>query len=121
MVFLPIFVTLAGAVSFAAGLRIAALMVEYRDFRFIVPFIVQFGHYLSPVWFYSNVVPENWRLLNSLNPMARVIDDLRWALVGGPQTICLPRLLASIFGIALLLTTGIWYFRRTERTFADVI
>jgi lipopolysaccharide transport system permease protein len=118
---LPVFVLLAFAASFGAGLWIAALMVEYRDFRFIVPFIVQFGLYLSPVGFYSSVVPEKWRLLYSLNPMVGVIDGFRWSLLGGQHAIYLPGLLASILGIALLVITGIWYFRKTERTFADVI
>jgi len=118
---LPLFVTLALAASLAAGLWIAALMVEYRDFRFIVPFIVQFGLYISPVGFYSGVVPEKWRLLYSLNPMVGVIDGFRWAVLGGKQAIYLPGLILSILGVVLLLVTGIWYFRKTERTFADVI
>jgi lipopolysaccharide transport system permease protein len=120
-VLLPLFVLLAFAASFGAGLWIAALMVEYRDFRFIVPFIVQFGLYLSPVGFYSSVVPDQWRLLYSLNPMVGVIDGFRWAILGGQHAIYLPGLLASFLAIAALLITGIWYFRKTERTFADVI
>jgi lipopolysaccharide transport system permease protein len=118
---LPAFVLLAFAASFGAGLWIAALMVEYRDFRFIVPFIVQFGLYLSPVGFNSSVVPEKWRLLYALNPMVGVIDGFRWSILGGQNAIYLPGLLVSIFGVALLLFTGIWYFRKTERTFADII
>jgi lipopolysaccharide transport system permease protein len=118
---LPLFVMLAFAASLAAGLWIAALMVEYRDFRFIVPFIVQFGLYISPVGFYSGVVPEKWRLLYSLNPMVGVIDGFRWAVLGGKQAIYLPGLILSMLGVVLLLLTGIWYFRKTERTFADVI
>jgi lipopolysaccharide transport system permease protein len=118
---LPMFVALAFAASLGAGLWIAALMVEYRDFRFIVPFIVQFGLYISPVGFYSSVVPEKWRLLYSLNPMVGVIDGFRWAILGGEHSIYLPGLIVSMFGVVLLLVTGIWYFRRTERTFADVI
>ena len=121
ILFLPLFVLLAFAASLGAGLWIAALMVEYRDFRFIVPFIVQFGLYISPVGFYSNVVPENWRLLYSVNPMVGVIDGFRWSILGGAQAIYLPGLIVSVLGVVLLLVTGIWYFRRTERTFADVI
>ena len=118
---LPLFVVLGFAASLGVGLWIAALMVEYRDFRFIVPFIVQFGLYISPVGFYSNVVPEKWRLLYSLNPMVGVIDGFRWAILGGEQTIYLPGMIVSVLGVVVLLLTGIWYFRKTERTFADVI
>lgn len=118
---LPVFVFLAFAASLGAGLWIAALMVQYRDFRFIVPFIVQFGLYLSPVGFYSNVVPERWRLLYSVNPIVGVIDGFRWCVLGGEHVLYLPGLAMSIAGIAVLLFTGVWYFRRTERTFADVI
>ena len=119
--FLPVFVILAFAASFGAGLWIAALMVEYRDFRFIVPFVVQFGLYLSPVGFYSSVVPEKWRLLYSLNPMVGVIDGFRWCLLGGEHTMYWPGFALSFVMIFLLVVTGICYFRRTERTFADVI
>jgi lipopolysaccharide transport system permease protein len=118
---LPLFVLLAFAASFGAGLWIAALMVEYRDFRFIVPFVVQFGLYISPVGFYSSVVPEKWRLLYSLNPMVGVIDGFRWCILGGAHTMYRPGFALSLIMIVLLLATGIWYFRRTERTFADVI
>jgi homopolymeric O-antigen transport system permease protein len=84
---LPIFIALAFAAAFGAGLWISALMVRYRDFRIIVPFIVQFGLYISPVGFSSSVVPEKWRLLYSLNPMVGVIDGFRWAILGGKHTI----------------------------------
>jgi lipopolysaccharide transport system permease protein len=118
---LPLFVVLAFAASFGAGLWIAALMVEYRDFRFIVPFVVQFGLYISPVGFYSNVVPEQYRLLYSLNPIVGVIDGFRWCLLSGQHTMYWPGFSLSVIGIVILVVTGIWYFRRTERTFADVI
>ncbi len=118
---LPLFVALAFAASFGVGLWIAALMVEYRDFRFIVPFIVQFGLYISPVGFYSNVVPERWRLFYSLNPMVGVIDGFRWAILGGQNTLFGAGLVASTLCVGPLLVSGVWYFRRTERTFADVI
>ncbi len=117
----PLFVLLAFGASFGAGMWIAALMVEYRDFRFIVPFIVQFGLYISPVGFISGIVPERWRLLYSLNPMVGVIDGFRWAILGGQQALYLPGLLVSILGVIVLFASGLWYFRRTERTFADVI
>lgn len=119
IVLLPLFLLLAFAASFGAGLWIAALMVKYRDFRFIVPFIVQFGLYISPVGFRTEVVPEQWRLLYSLNPMVGVIDGFRWCVLGGD--VYRPGITLSIVGVLLLVVTGTWYFRRTERTFADVI
>jgi homopolymeric O-antigen transport system permease protein len=118
---LPLFIGMAFAIAFGAGLWIAALMVRYRDFRFIVPFIVQFGLYVSPVGFYSNVVPGHWRLLYSLNPMVGVIDGFRWAILGGEHTIYLPGFLLSLGVLSALVGTGIWYFRKTERAFADII
>jgi len=118
---LPFFITLAFAASLGIGLWISALMVEYRDFRFIVPFIVQFGLYISPVGFQSGVVPEQFRLLYALNPMVGVIDGFRWCLLGGQQTMNSTEIVVSSVGIAVLIVTGIWYFRRTEQTFADVI
>jgi lipopolysaccharide transport system permease protein len=125
IVLLPLFVVLAFAASFGVGLWIAALMVEYRDFRFIVPFIVQFGLYVSPVGFLSSIVSdrygEHYRLLYSLNPIVGVIDGFRWCILGGQNVLYWPGLMMSILGIAILLATGIWYFRKTERTFADVI
>jgi lipopolysaccharide transport system permease protein len=100
---------------------VSALTVRYRDFRFIVPFAVQFGLYISPVGFFSKVVPPQWRLLYSLNPMVGVIDGFRWSVLGGQHTVYWPGLAASIVTSLLMLVTGIRYFRRTERTFADVI
>jgi lipopolysaccharide transport system permease protein len=121
ILFLPAFVLLAFAASFGAGLWIAALMVEYRDFKFIVPFIIQFGLYLSPVGFSSTVVPERWRLLYSFNPTVGIIDGFRWCLLGGEHQLYRLGLLISIGAIIAILASGIWYFRKTERTFADVI
>lgn len=121
VVLFPLFVLLAFVASLGAGLWIAALMVTYRDFRFIVPFIVQFGLYVSPVGFRTDVVPERWRLLYSLNPMVGVIDGFRWCVLGGEQSIYWPGVSLSVLGASVLLVTGIWYFRHTERTFADVI
>ena len=121
IVWLPCFIILAFAASFGAGLWIAALMVEYRDFRFIVPFIVQFGLYISPVGFLTTVVPAKWRLVYSLNPMVGVIDGFRWCILGGQHTMYWPGVTLSVIMVAFLVITGIWYFRRTERTFADVI
>src|SRR4030095_16358463 len=94
--FLPLFVVLAFAASFGVGIWIAALMVEYRDFRIIVPFVVQFGLYLSPVGFISSVVPERYRLLYSLNPMVGVIDGFRWSILGRGYALYWPALVLSV-------------------------
>jgi lipopolysaccharide transport system permease protein len=118
---LPLFILIALAAAIGAGLWLAALNVQYRDFRYIVPFMVQFGLYISPVGFSSNVVPEKWRLLYSLNPMVGVIDGFRWAILGGESKIYLPGFILSVALVGLLLVSGIWYFRKMERTFADVI
>ncbi|MBD2315845.1 ABC transporter permease [Phormidium tenue] len=118
---LPFFILIASAASMGAGLWLAALTVQYRDFRFVVPFIIQFGLYISPVGFSSNIVPEQWRLLYSINPMVGVIDGFRWAILGSKANIYMPNFLLSIGLVFLLLWSGIWYFRKMERTFADVI
>jgi lipopolysaccharide transport system permease protein len=104
-----------------AGLWTAALNVKYRDFRYIIPFVVQFGLYVSPVGFSSAIVPEQWRLLYSLNPMVGVIDGFRWAILGGNTQLYWPGFLLSLFLVVVILATGIAYFRKTEKTFADVI
>jgi lipopolysaccharide transport system permease protein len=117
---LPLFIAIAFAAAMGAGLWLAALNVQYRDFRYIVPFIVQIGLYISPVGFSSSIVPQQWRLLYSLNPMVGVIDGFRWAILGNTQ-IYLPGFLLSNALVTLLLISGIGYFRRMERTFADVI
>ncbi len=118
---LPLFIFIAFAAAMGAGLWVAALNVKYRDFRYIIPFVVQFGLYVSPVGFSSNIVPEQWRLLYSLNPMVGVIDGFRWAILGGNTQIYWPGFLLSLGLVSLLLITGIFYFRRTEKSFADVI
>ena len=118
---LPLFVLLAAALTFGAGLWFAALTAEYRDFRFIVSFIAQLGIYISPVGFSSSVVPEEWRLLYSLNPLVGVIDGFRWAILRGTPDLYWPGLAASLAVSLVLLASGLWYFRRSERRFADVI
>lgn len=120
IVFLPLFVVLAFATAFGGGLWVSALMVRYRDFRFIVPFVVQFGLYISPVGFSSNAVPEQWRPLYSLNPMVGVIDGFRWSILG-EQNIYWPGIGISVIVVATVIASGVWYFRKTEKTFADVI
>ena len=121
IIMLPLFILIAFAASMAGGLWIAALNVKYRDFRYIIPFVVQFGLYISPVGFTSSVVPDKWRLLYSLNPMVGVIDGFRWAILGGEYQLYLPGFLLSLALVAFILVSGIVYFRKTEKTFADVI
>jgi lipopolysaccharide transport system permease protein len=121
VLYLPLFIALGFGAATGAGLWLCTLNVEYRDFRYIVPFIVQFGMYVSPVGFSSSVVPEQWRLIYSLNPMVGVIDGFRWAILRGEPQIYWPGLLLSIGLTAVLCCSGVWYFRRMERTFADVI
>lgn len=121
ILFLPLFLGLAFLTAMGAGLYVAALNVKYRDFKYIVPFVVQFGMYISPVGFSSNVVPEKWRLLYSINPMVGVIDGFRWSILGGDSHIYLPGLMLSIGLIIFLLIFGIWYFRKMEKSFADII
>lgn len=122
---LPAFVFLAFLAALGPGLLITALNVKYRDFRYVIPFVVQFGLYLSPVGFSSAVVRERFGdrlfMLYSLNPMVGVIDGFRWAILGDQSRIFWPGFLLSLLVVAILLFVGIWYFRRTERTFADVI
>lgn len=118
---LPMLTIIAMVASLGAGLWISALNVKYRDFRYVVPFIVQFGLYISPVGFSSAVVPDQWRLLYSLNPMVGVIDGYRWAILGNDAFIYIPGIILSFIFVILLLFSGLKYFRKTERTFADII
>jgi lipopolysaccharide transport system permease protein len=121
LLLLPVFVILAVLASLGPALLMTALNVKYRDFRIIIPFVVQFGLYVSPVGFSSTVVPEQWRFWYSLNPMVGVIDGFRWCIIGGTSAIYLPGFLLSIGVVALFLWIGVAYFRRTERSFADLI
>jgi lipopolysaccharide transport system permease protein len=97
------------------------LNVKYRDFRYVIPFIVQFGLYVSPVGFSSNIVPEKWRLHYSLNPIVGVIDGFRWCILDGNSPIYLPGFLLSLAIIVFFLWLGITRFRKMENTFADSI
>ena len=121
IVALPIFVAMALAAAIGSGLWLSAMMVRYRDIRFIIPFIVQFGLYVSPLWFKTSQFPEEWRLIYSLNPMVGIIDGFRWSVLGGPNEIYLPGMMVSFCMSALLIFSGVWYFRKTENTFADII
>lgn len=121
VVTLPLFLLLAFLPVAGAGLWFSALNVKFRDFRYVVPFLLQFGLYISPVGFASSVVPEKWRLLYALNPMVMVIDGFRWALLNGAVELYWPGILLSTALSLLLLVTGIWFFRKSERILADVI
>ena len=118
---LPLFIVLAFGSAMGAGLWISALNVKYRDFRHVVPFIVQFGLYISPVGFSSIIIPRQWRLLYSFNPMVGVIDGFRWALLAENVQLYWPGVVISIAVVLVLFYTGILYFRKTEKTFADII
>lgn len=118
---LPFFILMAFLASLGPGLYITALNVKYRDFRYIIPFIVQFGLYVSPVGFSSTVISEQWRLLYSLNPVVGVIDGFRWAILGGQSNIYWPGFLLSWVVIILFLWLGVRQFRKMEKSFADMI
>jgi lipopolysaccharide transport system permease protein len=118
---LPVFTAVAFTTSFGVGVWITALNVKYRDFRYVIPFIVQLGLYVSPVGFSSNVVPDEWRVLYSLNPMVGVIDGFRFCILGGESQIFWPGFWLSVAVAAFFLWLGIHQFRRMEKSFADLI
>ncbi|HVT73086.1 MAG TPA: ABC transporter permease [Lacunisphaera sp.] len=119
-VFLPLFMGEALLLSLGAGLWLTALTVKYRDFRFIVPFLLQVGVFLSPIGFRTDILP-NWRDLLALNPLTGVIEGFRWCLLGNEGTFYWPSFATSLLVGAIVLAGGLWYFRRTERSFADII
>jgi lipopolysaccharide transport system permease protein len=121
LLLLPLFILLALLASLGPGLWITALNVKYRDFRYVIPFVVQFGLYVSPVGFSSSVIPDRWRLLYSLNPMVSVIDGFRWCILGGDSLIYGPGFALSLGVVAFFLWLGISRFRKMEKTFADMI
>jgi lipopolysaccharide transport system permease protein len=121
LITLPLFTLMALLASLGPGLLVTALNVKFRDFRYVIPFIVQFGLFISPVGFSSEVIPERWRLIYSLNPIVGVIDGFRWAISRGVSEIYIPGFAASMAVIGPFLFLGIWYFRKTEKTFADII
>jgi len=121
IIFIPVFFLIALSASLGLGFWLSALNVKYRDFRYIVPFIVQLGLYISPVGFSSSIITEKWRLLFSLNPMVGVIDGFRWAILGGENRLYLSSFIISLCIAGLLLIMGLWYFRKTERAFADLV
>jgi lipopolysaccharide transport system permease protein len=118
---LPLFVLLAALLSLGLGLLFGALSVTYRDFRYIVPFLIQLGLFVSPIAFSTSQVPQRWRALYGLNPLVGIIDGFRWSILGG-RTLLEPEwLMTSVGTTAIALALGLWYFRRMERGFADVI
>jgi lipopolysaccharide transport system permease protein len=121
IIFMPLFVALTLFVVLGPGLLFAALSVEYRDFRYIVPFIIQLGLYISPVAFSSAIVPEKWRILYSLNPAVGVIEGFRWCFIGSQAALYWPSVLFSLIFAAGFLWIGLIVFRRAEQTFVDVI
>lgn len=116
----PLFLGLAIASATAVGLWLSALNVQYRDVRYVIPFLVQFWLFATPIAYPSSIVPERWRAIYGLNPMVGVVDGFRWALLG-QTTRPGPALLVSGTTVVLLLIGGLYYFRRAERTFADVV
>jgi lipopolysaccharide transport system permease protein len=121
LIALPLFVALVFALAMGIGVFMAALNAKYRDFRYVVPFIVQVGLFISPIAFSSTAVPARWRPLYMLNPLAGIIDGFRWSILGGKTPIDQTLLATSVVITAIALTIGIMYFRRTERGLADVI
>jgi lipopolysaccharide transport system permease protein len=121
MLFLPFFILMAVLASLGPGIWITALNVKYRDFRYVIPFMVQFGLYVSPVGFSGEAIPEPWRLLYSLNPMVGVIDGFRWCILGENSSMYWPGFAVSLAMVGLLLWLGVSQFRKMEKTFADLI
>jgi lipopolysaccharide transport system permease protein len=121
MAYLLGFLIITFLTALGFGLFITSLNVKYRDFRYIVPFIVQLGLYISPVGFSSSVIPEKYRLLYSLNPMVGVIDGFRWSILGDNSNIYIPGFILSLFVAVIFLIIGLMKFRKMEKTFADII
>ena len=121
IVFMPCVLLSLMLASIGMGTLLSALTVAYRDFRYVIPFVVQFGLYVSPVAFSSSIVPMKWRLLYSLNPMVGVIDGFRYCILGRQTTIYWPGAVLSLVVVLAFLWLGIRQFRKTERTFADII
>ena len=121
LLLLPLFFALAFSAAFVVGLWLSALNVKYRDVKYVVPFLVRLGLYVSPVGFMSGIVPEKWRFWYSLNPMVGVIDGFRWAILGPDFRPYWPGMWAGALIVVLILISGAYFFRATERTFADII
>ena len=117
---LPLFILLAAATAFSVGLWLSAINVQYRDVRYTIPFIIQFWLFATPVAYSASLVPEYLRPLYGLNPMVGVVEGFRWALLGNRPAPG-PLLLVSVLVVIVLLVSGLYYFRRMEDSFADVI
>ena len=120
ILFLPLFMLLALGIALGAGLWITALTVRFRDFRFITPFLLQIGLFITPIGYTTAATPR-WQELLALNPLTGVVDGVRWCLLRGASRLDVSGLALSVVAAVLLIVTGVWYFRRTERQFADVI
>jgi lipopolysaccharide transport system permease protein len=120
IVLLPLYIALALGLAFGAGMWMTALTVRYRDFRFVVPFLLQAGVFLSPVGFSTTNMPT-WRVVYSINPLAGIIDGFRWCLLGDAFPFFWPSAVASVAITIGLVLSGLWFFRRAERKFADII
>jgi lipopolysaccharide transport system permease protein len=118
---LPLLVVLTGALSLGLGVLLGSLTVTYRDFRYVVPFAVQLGLFVSPVAFATSQVPDRWRAWYALNPMVGIIDGFRWSILGGRTPVDVDIMVSSVVVTIVCLLLGMWYFRRTERGFADAI
>ena len=121
IIFMPVFLIQAIIISLGLTFFISAMNVKYRDFRYVLPFIIQFGLYISPVGFSSSIVPEKWRILYYLNPMAGIIDSFRWCISGSTNNLYLTGWGVSLFVTIIFFIIGVAYFRNAEREFADII
>jgi lipopolysaccharide transport system permease protein len=121
VLFLPLFIILSLLCAAGTGLWISALMIRYRDVRMVLPFILQFGFFLSPIGYSSSVVPARWHLLYSLNPLVGIIDGFRWSILNGPAELTGGSVLISVGMSLFVIVSGAIFFRRVERTLADVI
>jgi lipopolysaccharide transport system permease protein len=118
---MPLFVLLAGGLAFGGGVLLAALNVQYRDFRYVVPFLIQMGLFVSPIAFTSDTLPERWRAIYQLNPLVGIIDGFRWTVLGDRVSVDPMAIAVSVATTLTAIAVGLWYFRRMERRFADVI
>ncbi len=121
LLILPCFIFMSLLASFGFVIWLAALNVQYRDFRYVIPFMIQFGLYISPVGFSSSIVPSAWRPFYFLNPMVGVIDGFRWSVLGDAFPIYWPGVIISLLFMTLVCIFGFFYFRNMERLFADVV
>jgi lipopolysaccharide transport system permease protein len=126
VVYLPLFILLAVLASLGSGLFLAALNVKYRDFRYVVPFVIQLGLFISPIAIssadiYNPDTPDLIKGLYSLNPMVAVIDGFRWCILDTPWITSQKGFMISVSVTVIMLFVGVWYFRKTERAFADII